>query len=195
MKSQKCWAWSIWAEMSKHLKSFALSSQRYQDAVCRISLQLTYNCRRCWRLQSGLFFWDTMYNIPRTFVRCFENQSPGFSSKHASVSVFFNCTSTAIIVYETSSASHHITSAPSLAIFRSRLKTHLFRRCFPRPYCSVVAPKNWHVTVGDLIKQIDLVLRPNFGLSPNLHKFFKWRQAFGLIFKISPEFDQTEYPV
>jgi len=25
----------------------------------------------------------------------------------------------------------HVTSAPSLAIFRSRLKTHLFRRCFP----------------------------------------------------------------
>ena len=26
----------------------------------------------------------------------------------------------------------------------------------------------------------DLVLRPNFGLRPNLHKFFKWQQAFGL---------------
>ena len=26
---------------------------------------------------------------------------------------------------------HHVTSAPSLAVFRSRLKTHLFRRCFP----------------------------------------------------------------
>ena len=25
----------------------------------------------------------------------------------------------------------HVTSAPSLAIFRSHLKTHLFRRCFP----------------------------------------------------------------
>ena len=25
----------------------------------------------------------------------------------------------------------HVMSAPSLAIFRSRLKTHLFRRCFP----------------------------------------------------------------
>ena len=25
----------------------------------------------------------------------------------------------------------HVTSAPSLAVFRSRLKTHLFRRCFP----------------------------------------------------------------
>ena len=25
----------------------------------------------------------------------------------------------------------HVTSAPSLAIFRSRLKTHLFKRCFP----------------------------------------------------------------
>jgi len=26
---------------------------------------------------------------------------------------------------------HHITLAPSLAVFCSRLKTHLFRRCFP----------------------------------------------------------------
>jgi len=26
---------------------------------------------------------------------------------------------------------HHVTSAPSLAVFRSRLKTHLFRCCFP----------------------------------------------------------------
>ena len=25
----------------------------------------------------------------------------------------------------------HVTSAPSLAIFRRHLKTHLFRRCFP----------------------------------------------------------------
>ena len=25
----------------------------------------------------------------------------------------------------------HVTSAPSLPVFRSRLKTHLFRRCFP----------------------------------------------------------------
>ena len=31
----------------------ALSSQGYQDAVCQISLQLTYYCRR---LQSGPFF-------------------------------------------------------------------------------------------------------------------------------------------
>ena len=26
---------------------------------------------------------------------------------------------------------HHVTSAPSLAVFHSRLKTHLFRSCFP----------------------------------------------------------------
>ena len=26
----------------------------------------------------------------------------------------------------------------------------------------------------------DLVLRPNFGLRTNLHRFFKWQQAFGL---------------
>jgi len=26
---------------------------------------------------------------------------------------------------------HHVTSAPSLAVFRSRLKAHLLRRCFP----------------------------------------------------------------
>ena len=28
-------------------------------------------------------------------------------------------------------------------------------------------------TMGDLINRSDLVLRPNFGLSPNLHKCFK----------------------
>ena len=33
-----------------------------------------------------------------------------------------------------------------------------------------------------------LALRSNSGLKPNLNKFFKWRRAFGLIFKISPEF-------
>jgi len=26
---------------------------------------------------------------------------------------------------------HHVTPAPPLAVFRSRLKTHLFTRCFP----------------------------------------------------------------
>ena len=38
------------------------------------------------------------------------------------------------------------------------------------------------------LNRSDLVLRPNSSLRPNLHKFFKWRQAFGLILKISPEF-------
>jgi len=36
----------------------------------------------------------------------------------------------------------HVTSAPSLPVFRSRLKTHFFRRCFPRNtfhYCIVPA--------------------------------------------------------
>jgi len=35
----------------------------------------------------------------------------------------------------------HVTSAPSLAIFRSRLKTHLFRCCFPWLHRSLVVPE------------------------------------------------------
>ena len=35
-------------------------------------------------------------------------------------------------------------------------------------------------TLGDLKNRSDIVLRPNFALRLNLHKFFKWQQAFGL---------------
>jgi len=45
----------------------------------------------------------------------------------------------------------HVTSAPSLAIFRSRLKTHLFRRCFPWLHRSLVVPEKWHVITDTLI--------------------------------------------
>jgi len=45
----------------------------------------------------------------------------------------------------------HVTSAPSLAIFRSRLKTHLFRRCFPWLHRSLVVPDKWHVITDTLI--------------------------------------------
>ena len=38
----------------------------------------------------------------------------------------------------------HVTSAPSLAIFRSRLKTRLFRRCFPWLHRSLVVPAACH---------------------------------------------------
>jgi len=37
----------------------------------------------------------------------------------------------------------HVTSAPSLGIFRSRLKTHLFRRCFPWLHLFLVVPEKW----------------------------------------------------
>ena len=39
----------------------------------------------------------------------------------------------------------HLMSAPSLVVFRSRLKTHLFMRCFPWLYRSLVVPEKWHV--------------------------------------------------
>jgi len=45
----------------------------------------------------------------------------------------------------------HVMSAPSLAIFRSRLKTHLFRRCFPWLRRSLVVPEKWHVITDTLI--------------------------------------------
>ena len=45
----------------------------------------------------------------------------------------------------------HVTSAPSLAIFRSRLKTPLFRRCFPWLHRSLVVPEKWHVITDTLI--------------------------------------------
>ena len=52
----------------------------------------------------------------------------------------------------------HVTSAPSLAIFRSRLKTHLFRRCFPWLYRSLVVPKKWHVITDTLIVFVTYLL-------------------------------------
>ena len=45
----------------------------------------------------------------------------------------------------------HVTSAPSLAIFRSRLKTPLFRRCFRWLHRSLVVPEKWHVITDTLI--------------------------------------------
>ena len=52
----------------------------------------------------------------------------------------------------------HVTSAPSLAVFRSRLKTHLFRRCFPWLRRSLVVPKKWHVITDTLIVFVTYLL-------------------------------------
>jgi len=52
----------------------------------------------------------------------------------------------------------HVTSAPSLAIFRSRRKTHLFRRCFPCLHRSPVVPEKWHVITDTLIVFITYLL-------------------------------------
>jgi len=52
----------------------------------------------------------------------------------------------------------HVTSAPSLAIFCSRLKTHLFRRSFPWLHCSLVVPEKWHVITDTLIVFITYLL-------------------------------------
>jgi len=51
-------------------------------------------------------------------------------------------------------------------------------------FCTEIS--TWNIGWLDKIDQ-DLVLRPNSGLRLNLHKVFKWRQGFSLIFKISPE--------
>ena len=43
----------------------------------------------------------------------------------------------------------HVTSTPSLPVFRSRLKTHLFRRCFPWLHLLFfVVPVKWLVIIG-----------------------------------------------
>jgi len=54
----------------------------------------------------------------------------------------------------------HVTSAPSLAIFRtrSRLKTHLFKRCFPWLHRSLVVPQKWHVITDTLIVFVTYLL-------------------------------------
>jgi len=52
----------------------------------------------------------------------------------------------------------HVTSAPSLAIFRSRLKTHLFRRCFPWLHRSLVVPEKWHFITDTLIVFVTYLL-------------------------------------
>jgi len=52
----------------------------------------------------------------------------------------------------------HVTSAPSLDIFHSRLKTHLFRRCFPWLHHSPVVPEKWHVITDTLIVFITYLL-------------------------------------
>ena len=52
----------------------------------------------------------------------------------------------------------HVTSALSLAIFRSRLKIHLFRRCFPWLYRSHVVPEKWHVITDTLVVFVTYLL-------------------------------------
>jgi len=67
----------------------------------------------------------------------------------------------------------HVTSAPSLAIFRSRLKTHLFRRCFPWLRRSLVVPEKWHVITVTLIVFITYLL--NYLLTLLLHNVWCYR--------------------
>jgi len=52
----------------------------------------------------------------------------------------------------------HVTSAPSLAIFHSRLNTHLFGRCFPWLHRSLVVPEKWHVITDTLIVFVTYLL-------------------------------------
>ena len=66
----------------------------------------------------------------------------------------------------------HVTSAPSLAIFRSRLKTHLFRRYFPWLHRSPVVPEKWHVITDMLIVFVTYLLndiRPTCYFTQTFH--------------------------
>ena len=52
----------------------------------------------------------------------------------------------------------HVTSAPSLSVFRSRLKTHLFRRCFPwLQLLFFVVPVKWLVIIGHVNRSFYLL--------------------------------------
>ena len=52
----------------------------------------------------------------------------------------------------------HVTSAPSLPVFRSRLKTHLFRRCFPFLHLLFfVVPVKWLVIIGHVNRSFYLL--------------------------------------
>ena len=56
------------------------------------------------------------------------------------------------------SAVHHVSTALSLAIFRSRLKTPLFRRCFPWLHRSLVVLEKWDVITDTLIVFVTYLL-------------------------------------
>ena len=62
-----------------------------------------------------------------------------------------------------------VTSAPSLAIFRSRLKTHLFRRCFPWLHRSPVVPEKCHVITDTLIVFVTYLLHKGQTLNEGCH--------------------------
>ena len=52
----------------------------------------------------------------------------------------------------------HVTSAPSLPVFCSRLKTHLFRRCFPwLRLLFFVVPVKWLVIIGHINRSFYLL--------------------------------------
>ena len=76
-----------------------------------------------------------------------------------------------------------VTSAPSVAVFRSRLKTHLFNISYP---CDCIVPAQWLVALDTergqvaLSKPLSEVLRPKFGLRPDLSQNLTWRRRFGL---------------
>jgi len=54
--------------------------------------------------------------------------------------------------------SQHVAAASSLAIFRSRLKTHLLRRCFPWLHRFLVVPEKWRVITDTIMVFVTYLL-------------------------------------
>ena len=94
----------------------------------------------CWQslVSGGVCFWrETRYWLLSAVHGCQPSVTELFRSP--------------TVVSGTYGLAQHVTSAPSLAIFRSRFKTYLFKRCFPWLHRSLVVPENWHVIADTLI--------------------------------------------
>ena len=72
----------------------------------------------------------------------------------------------------------HVTSARSLAIFHSRLKTHLFKRCFPWLHRSLVVPEKWHVITDTYLLPPHVTSAPSLPVFRSRLKTHLFRRCF-----------------